>query len=172
MHAFDQNDGLDEMWCDNVDVYSETFETDKIALFAIPIKLLDEYIFAISIRNQDWIDGKFEDGNPQQDGFILSMERPIYIEKPSRPLKYEEKVMINEYLDIHWMELVETTRSACKEECFDCCEKDMGCYKFRNKPIPYKHPDFTLLKDDDVKLNIVTYYNYEPGHIKEHLKIN
>lgn len=114
-------------------IITEIMSSDKI----------EEYFVNFMFKNPEF--GKRDDVY-YRDSFYVSIERPIYIQKPPRVLTKEEKILLNEYTDKYWMDIVKRSRLCCYDNCFEFGDR-MCCNKFRNRPIPLIHPDYTLLDE-------------------------
>lgn len=142
-------DYMDFIFCDIYPIPSipQNYKT-LMGLMVVLDYFTEDYYFGLQFKNLDWVEGKEEEtGIYEWDGYYISMERPIYIKEPSRPLTHEEKVILNEFTDKYWNEIVKAHRANCKMNCFFPQYGRFCCQKFRNHPIPLTHPDYTLLDE-------------------------
>ena len=146
----DEYDFMELIYCSTYPILGSLKfpKEDRIQILAVLDSKTEDYYFQMFIRNPGWIKGKEEEtGVYEIDSFYISMDRPIYIKEPYRFLTNEEKTILNEYMDKHWNRLVETHKKWCSHDCFRPRNKKICCSKFRNKPIPLVHPDYTLLNE-------------------------
>ena len=140
MYIYEDDGLLESGICDPCLPVKHDPSDDHIIFVALADKHEEYYVIA-SIKNPDYkgIDSE-KDGIFFRNYFYISMERPIFMKKPSRFLSVKEKSLLNHLADKYWNEIVSQIKACCNQ-----CSQFGGCEKFRNRPIPLTHPDYTLL---------------------------
>lgn len=129
---YDKDVCMPDVRCDSYPI----FVKDDYVVFNVILSDKDEYYIEVGIK-----DGE---KSIERSWFVLSMERPAYVQEPPRNLTNEEKMILEDFARKKWAEIVGTIYVQCNA---DCVLRGGGCDKFCNRPIPVIPPDYTLLPD-------------------------